>query len=61
MGVWVIYLRVKSQQIKFDDTFRAENAMSRVPLSYQDARNQVANWRLTFRGFKIKNTVLVMF
>ena len=43
MGVWVIYLRVKSQQIKFDDTLRAENAISRVPLSYQDARNQVAN------------------
>ena len=41
--------------------FRAKIATSKVRLSYLDVRNEVANFRLNFRGVKIKNMVLVMY
>ena len=41
--MWLIYLWVKSQQIKFGDIIKAEIATGRVPLSYLDAKNQVVN------------------
>ena len=34
--------------------FRAEKALSGVFAKYLDVRNQVANCRLRFRGFKAK-------
>ena len=58
--LWLIYLLVNFQQIKLDNVFTASSTVSKVRVSYLDVRNQVANFRWTFRAFKIKNTVFVI-
>ena len=48
-------------QIEFDNVFGALNATIKVRVSFLDARKQVASFRLKLTGFRIQNTVLVMY
>ena len=54
--MWLIYLRINLQQIKFDNQFRVQNGRSKIRVSSLDVGNELANIRLKFRCFKIRNT-----
>ena len=59
--VWLICLPINLTQIEFDNVFGASSRTVKVRVSYLDVRNQAANCRLKFSGFKWKNTVLVIY
>ena len=54
--MWLSYLRINLQQIKFDNQFRVQNGRSKIRVSSLDVGNELANIRLKFRCFKIRNT-----
>ena len=54
--MWLIYSRINLQQIKFDNQFRVQNGRSKIRVSSLDVGNELANIRLKFRCFKIRNT-----